>query len=183
MKQWLRTDLDSTTILIRFLVGVVFVSEGIQKFIYPGLRGAGRFESIGIPFPEFNGYFVGVMETLCGVLVLAGWFTRFASVPLIIIMLVALFTTKLPILLGTGFWGFSLRELPHYGLLSMLHESRNDDLASDSPFPIGTGTRPLRIFSCCNPFDMLCARAYGDSPSSLQSIAEQCERNMSNVAT
>lgn len=66
------------------------------------------------------------METLCGALVLAGWFTRFASVPLIIIMLVALFTTKLPILLETGFLGFSLRELPHYGLLSMLHESRND---------------------------------------------------------
>lgn len=40
MKQWLRTDLDSTTVLIRFLVGVVFVSEGIQKFIYPELRGA-----------------------------------------------------------------------------------------------------------------------------------------------
>lgn len=69
---------------------------------------------------------VGGFEIVCGLLVLAGFLTRFAVVPLIIIMLTALFTTKLPILIGTGFWGFSLRELEHYGLLSMLHESRND---------------------------------------------------------
>jgi putative oxidoreductase len=122
----IRTDDSKTTILIRFLVGVVFLSEGIQKFIYPALRGAGRFESIGIPFPEFTGYMVGGLEVICGLLVLAGFLTRFAVVPLIAIMLTALFTTKLPILLGTEFWGFSLRELQHYGFLSMLHESRND---------------------------------------------------------
>ncbi len=69
---------------------------------------------------------VGGFEVVCGLLVLAGFLTRFAAVPLIIIMITALFTTKLPILIGTGFWGFGLRELDHYGLLSMLHESRND---------------------------------------------------------
>ncbi len=69
---------------------------------------------------------VGGFEIVCGLLVLAGFLTHFASVPLIVIMLVALFTTKLPILLGTGFCGFSLRDLENYGLLSMLHESRND---------------------------------------------------------
>ncbi|AXI99479.1 putative membrane protein YphA, DoxX/SURF4 family [Cyclonatronum proteinivorum] len=122
----LKTDTDKATILIRLVVGIVFVSEGLQKFIWAELRGAGRFERIGIPFPEFNGYFVGGMEVLCGLLILAGFMTRYAAVPLIIIMLTALFTTKLPILLGTGFWGFSLRELEHYGLLSALHESRND---------------------------------------------------------
>jgi len=121
-----RTDGDKTTILIRFLVGLVFVSEGIQKFVYPGLRGPGRFESIGIPFPEFSGYMVGGLELICGLMILAGFLTRLAAIPLIAIMVTALFTTKLPILLGTGFWGFSLRELEHYGLLSMLHESRND---------------------------------------------------------
>ncbi|MEX2585652.1 MAG: DoxX family protein [Balneolaceae bacterium] len=126
MKQLLQTDESKSTILIRFLVGVVFFSEGVQKFMYPELRGPGRFESIGIPFPEFSGYMVGGLEVLCGLLVLAGFLTRFAVIPLIAIMLTALFTTKLPILLGTGFWGFSLRELEYYGLLSMLHESRND---------------------------------------------------------
>lgn len=122
----LSTDSAKTTILIRFLVGLVFLSEGIQKFLYPELRGPGRFESIGIPFPEFSGYLVGGFEVVCGLLVLAGFLTRFAVIPLIVIMLTALFTTKLPILIGTGFWGFSLRELDHYGLFSMLHESRND---------------------------------------------------------
>lgn len=126
ISKWLGTDMDRTTILIRVLVGGVFLSEGIQKFLYPALRGAGRFERIGIPFPEFNGYFVGAMEVLCGGLVLAGCLTRFAVVPLIGIMLVALFTTKLPILLGRGFLGFSLRDLPQYGFFSMLHESRTD---------------------------------------------------------
>ncbi len=126
LKHFLLTDRDKTTILIRILVGLVFLSEGFQKFLYPDLRGAGRFESIGIPFPEFNGYFVGGLEVICGLLVLLGLLTRFSVIPLICIMLVALFTTKLPILLGTGFWGFSLRDLEHYGLLSMLHESRND---------------------------------------------------------
>jgi len=126
MIKGISTDHDKTTILIRLLVGVVFLSEGIQKFLYPALRGSGRFERIGIPFPEFNGYLVGGFEMLCGGLILIGLLTRYAAVPLIVIMLVALFTTKLPILLGTGFWGFSLRELTHYGLLSALHESRND---------------------------------------------------------
>ncbi len=90
------------------------------------MRGAGRFERIGIPYPEFNGYFVGGMEVVCGILVLAGLMTRVASIPLIAIMLTALFTTKLPILLGSEFWGLSLRSLETYGFFSALHESRND---------------------------------------------------------
>jgi len=126
LKTLLSTTPDKTVILIRFLVGIVFFAEGLQKFIYPELRGAGRFESIGIPFPEFSGYFVGGAEIVFGLLVLAGFLTRFAVIPLIAIMLTAMFTTKLPILLGTGFWGFSLRDLEHYGFLSMMHESRND---------------------------------------------------------
>jgi len=126
LKRYLQTDSDKTTFLIRLLVGGVFLSEGIQKFIYADLRGPGRFERIGMPFPELTGFMVGGFEIVCGVMVLAGLCTRFAVIPLIFIMLTALFTTKLPILLGTGFWGFSLRDLEHYGLLSMLHESRND---------------------------------------------------------
>ena len=80
----------------------------MQKFLYPGLRGAGRFESIGIPFPEFSGYMVGGFEIVCGLLVLAGFLTRYAVIPLIIIMITALFKTKFPILFGIGFWRFSL---------------------------------------------------------------------------
>ena len=126
LTDWLVTDNQKTTILIRILVGGVFLSEGIQKFLDPSFRGAGRFEAIGIPAPEIMGPLVGGIEIVCGVLVLAGLFTRYSVIPLIAIMLVALFTTKLPILLGQEVLGFSLRELRHYGLLSMLHESRND---------------------------------------------------------
>jgi putative oxidoreductase len=126
LNRWFETDQEKTTILIRLLVGGVFLSEGIQKFLYSELRGAGRFERIGIPLPDLMGPFVGGVEIICGLMVLAGFMTRFAVIPLIIIMITALFTTKLPILLGQGFLGFSLRELEHYGFLSMMHESRND---------------------------------------------------------
>jgi putative oxidoreductase len=122
----LKTDHDKTTILIRILVGSVFLFEGIQKFLYPDLRGAGRFEGIGIPFPEFSAVLVGGFEIICGMMVLAGMLTRPAVIPLIIIMLTAIFTTKIPILIGQGFLGFALRDLDYYGFLSMMHESRND---------------------------------------------------------
>jgi len=119
------TDNDRTTIIIRLLVGSVFFFEGIQKFIFP-FRGAERFASIRLPFPEFTALFTGGFEIVCGLLVIAGFLTRASVIPLIIIMLTALFTTKLPILLGTEFAGFALRDLKHYGFLSMIHEARTD---------------------------------------------------------
>jgi putative oxidoreductase len=42
----------AATILIRLIVGGVFLSEGIQKFLFPDVLGVGRFVKIGIPFPE-----------------------------------------------------------------------------------------------------------------------------------
>jgi len=116
----------AATILIRVMVGAVFLSEGIQKFLDPATRGAGRFVKIGIPFPEVMGPFVGGVEIVCGALVLAGLLTRLAAVPLIINMLVAIVSTKIPILLGHGFWGFSLKSLSSYGFFSMAHEARTD---------------------------------------------------------
>lgn len=95
------------------MVGTVFLSEGIQKFLFPAIRGAGRFEKIGLPFPEFLGSFVGTFEILCGIMILLGFLTRFAAIPLILIMLVALGTTKVEILTNEGFW-------------SMMHASRTD---------------------------------------------------------
>jgi len=113
-------------VLIRLMVGSIFLAEGIQKFLYAKELGAGRFAKIGIPFPEIMGPFVGGVEILCGALVLVGLLTRFAAVPLLVIMTVAFVSTKVPVLLGHGFWGFSLRELPRYGFLSMMHEARTD---------------------------------------------------------
>ncbi len=139
------------TLLIRLMVGVVFVSEGLQKFVHPDELGAGRFARIGIPWPSALGPFVGAVEISCGLLVLIGLLTRFAAVPLVATMLVALVSTKLPILLGYGFWGFSLRKLSSYGLGSMLHESRTDLsmlLGSAFLFTVGAGPWSLdaRLF-------------------------------------
>ena len=120
------TTAPAAVILIRLMVGGIFLSEGIQKFLYPAQLAAGRFARIGIPWPEVMGPFVGGVEVTCGLLVMLGLFTRLAAVPLIITMCVALMSIKVPILLGQEFLGFSLRPLPRYGFWSMMHESRND---------------------------------------------------------
>ncbi|MGP0085623.1 MAG: DoxX family protein [Steroidobacteraceae bacterium] len=115
------------SILVRLIVGlVVFFPEGIQKLIFPAILGAGRFANIGIPYPELMGPFVGLVETICGALIILGLFTRLAAVPLIIIMIVAIVSTKIPILLGHDFWIFHLSKLSRYGFWSMLHEARDD---------------------------------------------------------
>jgi len=123
----LRTRDDRTVVLIRLMVGlVVFFPEGLQKLLFPAQLGAGRFAAIGIPWPQQLGPFVGVMEIVCGALVIVGLLTRLAAIPLIIIMIVAIVSTKIPILLGREFLGFSLPHLPRYGVWSMLHEARAD---------------------------------------------------------
>jgi putative oxidoreductase len=99
--------------LIRLAVGGVFLSEGIQKFLFSDALGIGRFIKIGIPAPEIMAPFVGAVEIGCGILLLVGLFTRLAAIPLIIDMLVAISTTKIPILLEKGFW-------------AMAHEARVD---------------------------------------------------------
>jgi putative oxidoreductase len=121
-----RTTAPPAVILIRLMVGGIFLSEGIQKFLYPLDVGTGRFARIGIPLPELLGPFVGVVELVCGTLVLAGLLTRLAVIPLIVNMLVAVVSTKIPILLGHGFWGFSLRQTAYDGFWGMAHESRTD---------------------------------------------------------
>jgi len=120
------TNAPRAVILIRIAIGLVFVSEGIQKFLYPDARGIGRFMRIGIPAPDVMASFVGGVEIVCGALVLAGLLTRFAAIPLIITMLVAIASTKVPILLGHGYFLFANPSVDTPGLWSMLHESRTD---------------------------------------------------------
>ena len=124
----LYTDAPGWSILVRLLVGlVVFLPEGIQKLIFPDILGAGRFARIGISFPDAMGPFVGVVEAVCGFLIILGLFTRLAAIPLIIIMIVALISTKLPILLGHDVWMFHLaQDIRRTGSWSMMHEARAD---------------------------------------------------------
>lgn len=107
------TQAPASVLIIRIMVGAVFLSEGIQKFLYPAEVGSGRFAKIGLPNPEFLGPFVGGFEIVGGALVLAGLFTRLAVLPLLVIMAVAILSTKIPILMESGFW-------------KMAHASRND---------------------------------------------------------
>lgn len=109
----LTTNAPAATALIRLMVGAVFLSEGIQKFLFPAEVGAGRFAKIGFESPEMVAQFVGAFEIVCGALVLLGLATRLAVVPLIVIMITALASTKLPILREQGFW-------------KMAHEARTD---------------------------------------------------------
>ncbi len=123
----LATGAPGWTILIRLVVGlVVFLPEGIQKLLFPQILGAGRFAAIGIPFPDVMGPFVGAVETICGALVILGVFTRLAAIPLIVIMIVAIVSTKVPILLGQDFWIFHMPKVARYGFWSMMHEARDD---------------------------------------------------------
>lgn len=103
----------AAVLLVRWLVGVVFLSEGIQKFLYPASLGVGRFAKIGIPAPQFFAPFVGVVETVCGTLLILGLLTRVAAIPLLIDISVAIATTKIPLLLRSGFW-------------AAMHEARTD---------------------------------------------------------
>src|ERR1700726_2968044 len=100
-------------LLIRVLVGWVFLSEGVQKFLFPDSLGVGRFVKIGIPWPQVMAPFVGVVEIVCGTMLLIGFLTRLATIPLLIDIAVALYSTKIVTFGKNGFWG-------------TLHEARTD---------------------------------------------------------
>jgi len=126
IRRLLSSHAPEATILIRVLVGAVFLSEGIQKFIFVAELGAGRFARIGIPAPNVMGPFVGVVEIVAGSLVLLGLLTRPAAIVLLINISVAIISTKVPILLGREFWLFTLPKLQRLGFWSMAHEARTD---------------------------------------------------------
>src|SRR5256885_16939791 len=88
----------AATVLVRLLVGVVFLSEGIQKFLFPTTLGIGRFVKIGIPAPQVFAPFVGVVESVSGTLLIIGLLTRLAAFVLLINISVAIITTKIPML-------------------------------------------------------------------------------------
>jgi len=116
----------AAVILIRIMVGGIFLSEGVQKFLFPADSGAGRFVKIGIPYPEFSAGLSGTFEILCGTLLILGFLTRLAAIPLLINITVAILSTKIPVLLHTSFLGFSLPKVGYYGFWGFLHEARTD---------------------------------------------------------
>jgi putative oxidoreductase len=110
----MKTSWDTAPVfLVRLMVGSVFLSEGLQKFLFADALGVGRFVKIGIPAPHIMAPFVGCVEIVFGFFVLIGLFTRLAAIPLTINILVAIATTKIPMLFDGGFW-------------KMAHEARVD---------------------------------------------------------
>jgi uncharacterized membrane protein YphA (DoxX/SURF4 family) len=123
----------AATLLIRISVGCIFLSEGIQKFLFPSQLGAGRFEKIGIPSPDVLAPFVACFEIGCGLFVLLGLLTRLATLPLVTIMAVALSTTKIPIFMKSGFW-------------TMAHEARTDfSMLLGCLFLLVVGAGPISV--------------------------------------
>ena len=120
------TSAPCSTVLIRLIVGGTFLSEGIQKFLFPEALGVGRFVKIGIPYPEVMAPFVGLFEIACGALLILGLLTRLAAIPMIVNISVAIVSTKIPLLLGHGFWMFHLPKANSYGFWNMMHEARTD---------------------------------------------------------
>ena len=106
-------------ICVRLLAGLVFLSEGIQKFLYSHQLGPGRFERIGIPAAMFFANLDGVVEIACGALVILGLWTRVAAVPLLIDIIGAIVLTKVRELQPGGFLGVE-------GFWGMAHDARTD---------------------------------------------------------
>lgn len=147
----IRPDGPAAAILIRLAVGSVFLSEGIQKFLFPDARGVGRFARMGYESAEWLAPLVGCFEILCGALLLVGLATRLAALPIIVIMLTAIVTTKIPILLGSDFLGFHVRELSQYGFWSMAHASRTDfSMLMGALFLLWVGPGPWSADACCS---------------------------------
>jgi len=126
VRRILATRAPGAVLLIRLTVGATFLSEGIQKFLFPDALGAGRFVKIGIPYPDVMAPCVGVFEILCGALLLLGLLTRLAEIPMIVTMVVAIVSTKVPILLGHGYWIFNSPKAGQSGFWNMAHETRTD---------------------------------------------------------
>jgi uncharacterized membrane protein YphA (DoxX/SURF4 family) len=113
-------------ILIRVIVGLVFLLEGVLKFVQPASLGTGRFAAIGLPFPNLLAPLVGGIEIGCGAAVLLNLFAGDAAIFLLVVIVTALITTKVPILLGRPLGPFTLAKMNTYGWLTFFHEARLD---------------------------------------------------------
>ena len=107
----------SAILAVRLMIGGVFLLEGIKKFLFVEQWGAGRFTRIGIPAPHVMGPFVGAVEITCGLLVLLGLRTRLAAIPLLAVICTAIATTKIPILIKSGFWPMEAEARTDYSML------------------------------------------------------------------
>ena len=123
----------AAVLLIRLAVGGVFLFEGIQKFLFPMEMGPGLFAKLGIPAPGLLAPLAGLIEVVCGALLIVGFLTRLATIPLIITMLIAIFSLGGRIYKASGFW-------------AMAHETRTDyAMLLACLFLLAVGAGPISI--------------------------------------
>lgn len=113
-------------VLVRIVVGLVFITEGILKFLWKSELGVGRFARLGFPVPHILAPFVGVVEIVSGLAVLLNLYTGEAALLLLCVIGTALITTKFPILLGHSIGPFGAPKAEHRGVLAFVHEARTD---------------------------------------------------------
>jgi len=118
------TDGPKSTLLLRVMAGGVFFWEGLLKFVYAN-QGVGRFTKLGIPFPHFTATFIGGLEIAGGLLLLTGLSTRLIAIPFVAEMVVAIFSTKISLYLGTSPLPLPPAP-PQVGFWAVLHEIRSE---------------------------------------------------------
>jgi len=100
----------------RLTIAYGFYDPAIKK--WQGIENvASWFGSMGIPFPTLNAYMAATTEILGVILLTLGLFTRIISVPLIVIMLVAIFLVHFQNGFSAGDNGF---EIPFYYMLFLM---------------------------------------------------------------
>jgi len=90
---------------ICYAAGYVFIASAILKFLDGSFKG--MFFQLGLPFPEATLFLIAITEFACGMLIISRMYLKIAVPPLILIMLGALYITKIPILLKEGLLKFA----------------------------------------------------------------------------
>ena len=80
---------------LRLVIGYGFIAHGWAKLSRGPAGFARLLDQIGAPLPELTAWVSTLIEILGGLAILAGAFVAVVSVPLIVMMLVAMFTVHL----------------------------------------------------------------------------------------
>lgn len=112
-------------ILVRVIVGIVFLFEGTIKFLFPGEYGIGFFAALGLPFAQYVAPTMGGIELAAGAAVLLNFYAGEAAV-LLLFDLAAGALTKLPVLFGHPLGPLTCPKLSSYGWFSFLHQARTE---------------------------------------------------------
>jgi putative oxidoreductase len=98
------TNPNKTIIVIRFMIGIYFLAGGVLKLYMPGLQETGYFQNIGFASAGNIAITISIVEVVCGLLIIAGLYTRIAAITLLFTILFTFITGKVPIVYEEGFF-------------------------------------------------------------------------------